>query len=142
MIPEIHIEAFEARILQMSPETAKALGRYVRIVDPFTLKVISDDIFSPIAIRRLTACMAAAATSYADKFQERLIEIAMHDDDNNTRVAAIHALSVVMTKDAVHLIKSMLNEHSISIRDAASDALRNWMATYQSQKINTPQLMN
>ncbi|MDR2761992.1 MAG: HEAT repeat domain-containing protein [Planctomycetaceae bacterium] len=134
MIPEIHIEAFEARILQMSVETARALGRYVRIVDPFTLKVISDDIFSPIAIRRLTACMAAAATGYAEKFQERLIEIAMHDDDNNTRVAAIHALSAVMTKDAVHLIKSMLNEHSISIRDAASIALKNWMTTYQSQK--------
>ncbi|MDR1290475.1 MAG: hypothetical protein LBK06_04665 [Planctomycetaceae bacterium] len=132
-IPELHIESFEARILQLMPETAKVLGRYVRIVDPFTLKVISDDIVSPIAIRRLTACMAAAATGYADKFQDRLIEIALRDDDNHTRVAAIHALSVVLTKDAVSLIKSMLNEHSISIRDAASTALKNWMTSYQSK---------
>ncbi|MDR1485273.1 MAG: HEAT repeat domain-containing protein [Planctomycetaceae bacterium] len=135
-IPELHIETFESRIVQMAPETAKALGRYVRIVDPFTLKVISDDIVSPIAIRRLTACMAAAATGYAEKFQDRLIEMALRDDDNNTRVAAIHALSVVMTKDAVNLIQSMLNEHSISIRDAASTALRNWMTAYQA-KIET-----
>ncbi|MDR2344721.1 MAG: HEAT repeat domain-containing protein [Planctomycetaceae bacterium] len=138
MIPEIHIESFEARILQMTPETAKALGRYVRIVDPFTLKVISDDIMSPIAIRRLTACMTAAATGYAEKFQELLIEIALHDDDNSTRVAAIHALSTVMTKEAVTLIKSMFSEHSISIRDAAATALRNWMTAYQAKKIENP----
>ncbi|MDR2642662.1 MAG: HEAT repeat domain-containing protein [Planctomycetaceae bacterium] len=132
-IPELHIEMFESRITQLPPDTVKVLGRYVRIVDPFTLKVLADDIFSPIAIRRHTACMAAAATGYADKFQDRLIEIALRDDDNNTRVAAIHALSVVMTKDAVNLIQSMLNEHSISIRDAASTALRNWMTEYQAR---------
>ncbi|MDR2172442.1 MAG: HEAT repeat domain-containing protein [Planctomycetaceae bacterium] len=133
MIPELHIELFESRLLQMEPETAKVLGRYVRIVDPFTLKVLSDDIFSPIPIRRLTACMATAVTGYAERFQERLIEIAIRDDDNSTRVAAIHALSGVLTKDAVKLIKSMLNEHSISIRDAATTALKNWMTAYQAR---------
>jgi hypothetical protein len=135
-VPELHIESFEARITQMTQETVKTLGRYVRIVDPYTLKVISDDIVSPIAIRRLTACSAAAATGYAEKFQERLIEIAIRDDDTNTRVAAIQALSYVLTKDAVNVIKSLINEHSIAIRDAANIALRNWMTNYQT-KIET-----
>jgi hypothetical protein len=133
-IPELHIELFKSRIIQMSPETAKILGRYVRKVDPFTLKVLNDDIMSPIAIRRHTACMAAAVTGYADTFQDRIIEIALRDDDNHTRVAAIHALSVVMTKDAVTVIQSMLNEHSISIRDAAAVALKNWMNKYNTIK--------
>ncbi|MDR0390983.1 MAG: HEAT repeat domain-containing protein [Planctomycetaceae bacterium] len=133
-IPELHIEMFESRITQMVPETAKTLGYYVRKVDPFTLKVIGDDIVSPIAIRRHTACMAAAATGYADVFQEQIIEIALRDDDNNTRVAAIQALSVVMTKDAVTVLQSMLNEHSISIRDAATIALKNWMNKYNAKK--------
>jgi hypothetical protein len=135
-IPELHIEIFESRIIQMAPETAKTLGYYVRKVDPFTLKVISDDIVSPIAIRRHTACMAAAATGFADAFQDQLMEIAMRDDDNNTRVAAIHALSVIMTKEAVTLIQSMLNEHSIAIRNAAAAALKNWMNKYNTKNKN------
>lgn len=132
MIPELHAESFASRIGQMTPNTAKKLGRYVRQIDPNTFKVINDDIMSPIPVRRYSACALAAATGYAADFKNRLIELADIDDEINVRAAALQALGSVMTKDAVDVIKAFLEDHSMDMRDAAGNALREWMSNYQA----------
>ncbi len=132
-IPDLHIESYASRFSQMTPGTAKTLGRYVRLIDPNTLKVITDDIVSPIPIRRLAACGVAAATGYAVQFASRIIEIAEVDDETNVRIAAIAALGSILTKEAIETIKYLINDRSMDIRDAAASALKEWMATYQAK---------
>ncbi len=132
-MPDLHIESFASRFGQMTAGTAKTLGRYIRLIDPNTLKVINDDIISPIPIRRLSACGVAAATGYALDFAPRIIEMAETDDETNVRIAAIAALGSILTKEAIEAIKFLINDRSMDIRDAASSALREWMAAYQAK---------
>jgi hypothetical protein len=134
MAPDLHVESLASRISQMTQETAKRMGRYVRLVDPNTAKMIDDDIFSPIPIRRLSACLVAAVTGYANNFANRLIEIAETDDDPSVRCAALSALPNILTKDAVETIKLLMNDQSMLIRDTATTTLRIWMETYQAAK--------
>lgn len=133
MIPELHAESFAARIGQMMPETAKKLGRYVRQIDRNTFKVISDDIMSPIPVRRYSACALAAATGYASDFKDRLIELVDTDGEVNVRTTALLALGTVMTKDALEVIKAFLEDRSMDMREAAGNALHDWMSNYQAR---------
>lgn len=130
-MPDLHIEAFASRINQMTPTSAQKNGRFVRLIDPNTVKVITDDIYSPIPIRRQAACKVAAATGLAKEFANRIIEIAEEDDEINVRTSAIAALAGIMTKEAIEVIKMFLNDRSMDIRDAANIALREWMTAYQ-----------
>ena len=132
-MPELHVESFASRFGQMTPGTARTTGRYVRLIDPNTFKVINDDIVSPIPIRRLAACNVAAVTGYATDFTERIIEIAETDDETNVRIAAITALGTILTKEAIETIKFLINDRSMDIRDAATAALKEWMLAYQAK---------
>lgn len=134
-MPELHIESFASRIGQMTPQSAKTLGRFVRMVDSNTSKVIADDLASPIPIRRLSACGVAAATGFASDFAERLIELAEGDDEVNVRVAAVSALGTVLRKDAVETVKALLNDRSMDVRDAATVALKQWLTAYSGDAV-------
>ncbi|MDR0870503.1 MAG: HEAT repeat domain-containing protein [Planctomycetaceae bacterium] len=132
-MPDLHIESFASRFNQLTAESARIQGRYVRLIDPNTLKIISDDIVSPIPIRRLSACGVAAATGYARDFEKRIIEMAAGDDEGKVRIAAITALGSILTKDSIEEIKYLINDRSMDIRNAAAAALRDWMTAYQAQ---------
>ncbi|MCL2743117.1 MAG: hypothetical protein FWE67_04630 [Planctomycetaceae bacterium] len=136
-VPELHAESFASRIGSLPIDTAKKLGRYVRLIDPNTAKIIGDDIVSPIPVRRYSACAVAGATGFAEMFKDRIIEIADKDDETNVRIAALQALSTIITREALDVIKAFLNDRTIDIRDAANVALRNWMETYQAQNPGT-----
>ena len=132
MMPELHIETFASRINQMTPMTAQTMGRYVRLVDPNTYKIIDDDIKSPIPIRRASACRVAMVTGYAKDFMQRIIEIAEHDDELSVRLAAILALSAVLTKEALETLKILSGDRSTDIRDAVEIAVKAWTAAYRA----------
>jgi hypothetical protein len=138
--PEYHIETFASHINQMTEETAKTMGRYVYRIDPNTLTVIRDDLLSPIPVRRLSACLAASAIGLSSQFIKRLIELAETDDDINVRCAALSALSTLLTKESVKTIKYLVDDKSMVIRDAASVALKKWMADYQAAVSNSVEL--
>ncbi len=133
-MPDLHIESFAARISQMTAMQAKRLGYFVRKIDPATPKVIEDDLASPLSVRRQMACTVAAATNCASLFEARILDIALYDDEALVRCAAILALGTILTKGAVETIRSLIDDHSTTIRDAAREALRNWMTTYQAQQ--------
>ncbi len=133
-MPDLHIESFASRIAQMTPLQAKRLGYFVRKIDPATPKVIEDDLASPITIRRQMACCVASATNCASLFEGRILDIALYDDEAQVRCAAILALGTILTKDAVETIRSLIDDRSTTIRDAARDALREWMTAYQAQQ--------
>ena len=132
MIPELHVESFASRIGQMTPMTAQTTGRYVRLVDPNTYKVIDDDIKSPIPIRRASACKVAAVTGYAKEFLPRIIEIAEQDDEVSVRLAAISALSTILMKDALETLKYLMGDRSTDIRDAVEKAVKAWAVAYRN----------
>lgn len=132
-MPELHVEAFASRVVQMDADAAKTIGRYVRQVDPNTFKVISDDIGSPIPVRRLAACQVAKTTGYASDFTDRLIEIAETDDETHVRIGAIGALGTILSKEAIEVIKYLINDRSMDIRMAATVALKEWVAAYQNR---------
>lgn len=132
-MPELRAESFASRVNQMTPTTAATVGRYVRRVDPNTFKVIADDIVSPIPIRRQAACIVAATTGFANEFEPRILELALDDQETSVRINAISALGTVISKDAVSVLQSLLNDRSMDIRDAATAALKHWMSVYQSQ---------
>jgi HEAT repeat protein len=132
-VPELHAESFASRVGSLPAITARKLGRYVRLVDPNTAKIVGDDIVSPIPVRRFSACAVAGATGLADFFKDRIIELADKDDEPNVRIAALQALSTVMKREALDVIKAFLNDRSLNIRDAANAALRDWMVSYQAQ---------
>ncbi|MDR1268675.1 MAG: HEAT repeat domain-containing protein [Planctomycetaceae bacterium] len=138
--PELHIETFTSRINQMTAESAKTMGRYVYCIDPNTLTVLRDDLFSPIPVRRLSACLAVLATGLCSQFMKRLIELAETDDDVNVRCAALSALSTILTKEAVETIKHLVDNKSMIIRDAATVALKKWMTDYQTAVSNSAEL--
>jgi hypothetical protein len=133
-MPELHIESFASRLTQLTTESARVQGRYVRLIDSNTIKIITDDIVSPIPIRRLSACGVAAATGYAKDFEQQIIEIAETDAEGQVRIAAITALGTILTRGAVETIKFLTNDRSMDIRDAATAALRNWMVAYQASQ--------
>ncbi|MDR2440614.1 MAG: HEAT repeat domain-containing protein [Planctomycetaceae bacterium] len=135
--PEFHIETFTSRINQMTTESAKTIGHYVYLIDPNTLTVIRDDLFSPIPVRRFSACLAALATGLSTQFIKRLIELAETDNEANVRCAALSALSTILTKEAIETIKHLVNDKSMEIRNAATVALRKWMADYQAAISNS-----
>jgi hypothetical protein len=132
MVPELHVESFASRISQMTPMSAQSLGRYVRLVDPSTYKVIDDDIKSPIPIRRASACKVAMVTGYAKDFLPRIIEIAEYDDELPVRLAAISALSTILVKEALATLKSLVGDKSTDIRDAVEIAVKSWAAAYHA----------
>ncbi|MDR1964625.1 MAG: HEAT repeat domain-containing protein [Planctomycetaceae bacterium] len=136
-MPELHIESFASRINQMTAESAKTIGRYVCLVDPNTMIAIRDDLFSPIPVRRLSACLVVSATNLSSQFMKRLIELAEADDEINVRCAALSALSTLLTKEAVETIQHLVNDKSMVIRDAAADALKKWMAHYKIATTNS-----
>lgn len=138
--PEFHIETFASRISQMTEQTAKTIGHYVYRIDPNTTVVIRDDLLSPIPVRRLSACLAAAATGLSAQFIKRLIELAETDDEVNVRCAALSALSTLLTKESVETIKHLVEDKSMVIRNAASVALKKWMASYQAAVSNSAKL--
>ncbi|MDR3198646.1 MAG: HEAT repeat domain-containing protein [Planctomycetaceae bacterium] len=135
--PEFHIETFTSRINQMTAESAKTMGHYVYLVDPNTLTVIRDDLFSPIPVRRLSACLAAFATGLSSQFIKRLIELAETDDEANVRCAAISALSAILTKESIETLKHLMNDKSMIVRDAAVAAVKRWMTDYQAASTNS-----
>jgi len=132
MMPELHIETFASRISQMTPMTAQTMGRYVRLVDPNTFKMIDDDIKSPIPIRRAAACKVAAVTNYAKEFLPRIIEIAERDDEMPVRLSAISALSTVLVKEALESLKRLMGDRSTDIRDAVELAVQAWATAYRA----------
>ena len=132
MMPELHVEAFASHVSQMTPMTAQKLGRYVRLVDPNTYKVIDDDIKSPIPIRRASACKVAMVTGYSKEFLPRIIEIAETDDEAAVRIAAISALSTVLSKEALETLKRLMGDRSTDIREAVEVAVKTWAAAYRS----------
>jgi hypothetical protein len=132
MMPELHVETFASRIGQMTPMTAKTMGRYVRLVDPSTYKVIDDDIKSPIPIRRAAACRVATVTGYAKDFVSRIIEIAEQDDEMPVRLAAISALSTILMKEALATLNNLRADRSTDIRDAVELAIKDWAAAYHA----------
>ena len=132
MMPELHVETFASRISQMTPMTAQTMGRYVRLVDPNTFKVIDDDIKSPIPIRRASACKVAMVTGYGKDFLVRIIEIAERDDEMQVRLSAISALSTILVKDALETLKRLSGDRSTDIRDAVEAAVNAWAAAYHA----------
>jgi hypothetical protein len=132
MVPELHAETFASRIVQMTPMTAQKMGRYVRLVDPNTYRMIDDDIHSPIPIRRTAACKVAMATGYAKEFLARIIEMAEQDDETSVRLAAIAALSTVLVKDALETLQRLSSDRSTDIRDAVERAVKAWAAEYRA----------
>jgi HEAT repeat protein len=132
MVPDIHVETFASRVSQMTPGTAQKTGRYVRLADPNTFKVIDDDIKSPIPIRRSSACKVAMYTGYSKEFLARIIEIAEYDDEHSVRLAAISALSTIMVKEALESLKRMSGDRSTDIREAVESAIKYWAATYHA----------
>jgi HEAT repeat protein len=138
--PELHIETFTSRINQMTAESAKTMGHYVYLIDPNTLTVLRDDLFSQIPVRRHSACLAVLATGLSSQFTKRLIELAETDNETNVRCAALSALSTVLTKEAVETIQHQVNDKSMVIRDSAAVALKRWMADYQAAVSNSAEL--
>ena len=138
MVPELHVESFASRISQMTPLSAQAMGRYVRLVDPNTFKMIDDDIKSPIPIRRASSCKLAMVTNYAKDFLPRIIEIAETDDEMSVRLAAIAALSTVLVKEALETLKQLSNDRSTDIRDAVEMAVKSWATAYHATKVEQP----
>ena len=134
MMPDLHVENFASRISQMTPMTAQKIGRYVRLVDPNTYKMIGDDIVSPIPIRRTAACKVAMVTSYATEFLPRIMEIANYDDELQVRLAAISALSTVLVKDALETLSNLKGDRSTDIRDAVEMAINAWATAYRAGK--------
>ena len=132
MMPDLHVESFASQISQMTAMTAKTMGRYVRLVDPNTHKVIDDDIKSPIPIRRLSACKVAMVTGYAKDFLPRIMEIAEFDDEMPVRLAAIGALSTILVKEALETLKRLVTDRSTDIRDAVERAVKDWAAAYHA----------
>jgi hypothetical protein len=132
MVPDLHVESFASRIGQLTPMTAQTQGRYVRLVDPNTHKVIDDDIKSPIPIRRASACKVAMVTGYAKEFVDRIIEIAEYDDEMPVRLAAISALSTVLVKEALETLKKLAADRSTDIRDAVELAVKSWATAYHA----------
>ncbi|MDR0336241.1 MAG: HEAT repeat domain-containing protein [Planctomycetaceae bacterium] len=135
--PELHIETFTSRITQMTSGSAQTMGSYVYRIDPNTLPVLRDDIFSPIPVRRFAACLAISAIGLCPQFTKRLIELAETDDDANVRCAALSALSTILTKESVETIKHLVNDKAMVVRDAATAALKKWMAEYQAALSNS-----
>ena len=131
-MPELHVETFASRISQMTLMTAQKIGRYVRLVDPHTYKVIDDDIKSPIPIRRASACKVATVTGYAKDFLRRIIEIAEEDDEMSVRLAAISALSTIMAKEALEALKNLMHDRVTDVRDAVEIAVKDWATAYRA----------
>jgi hypothetical protein len=134
MMPELHVETFASRISQMTPMTAQKMGRYVRLIDSNTYKVIGDDIKSPIPIRRTSACKVAMVTGYSKEFLPRIMEIAEYDDEMPVRLAAISALSTVLQKEALETLKRLSGDRSTDIRDAVDMAVKAWATAYHAIK--------
>ena len=132
MMPDLHVETFASRISQMTPMSARTTGRYVRLVDPNTFKVIDDDIKSPIPIRRASACKVAMVTGFAKEFLPRIIDIAENDDEMSVRLAAIAALSTILVKDALTTLSNLKGDRSTDIRDAVELAVKDWAAAYHA----------
>ena len=132
MVPELHAETFASRIVQMTPMTAQRMGRYVRLVDPNTYKMIDDGIYSPIPIRRTAACKVATATGYAKEFLARIIEMAEQDDEMPVRLVAIAALSTVLVKEALETLQRLAHDQSTDVRDAVEIAVKTWAAEYRA----------
>jgi len=132
MVPELHVETFASQINHMTPTTAQTMGRFVRLVDPNTFKVIDDDIKSPIPIRRASACKVAMVTGYAKDFLLRIIDIAEHDDEISVRLAAISALSTILVKEALATLKNLTSDRSTDIRGAVEIAVQTWAAAYRA----------
>ena len=132
MMPDLHVETFASRISQMTPMTAQTMGRYVRLIDPNTYKMIDDDIKSPIPIRRTAACKVAMVTGYTREFLPHIIDIAEYDGETAVRLAAISALSTILLKDALESLKKLMGDKSSAIRDAAETAVQSWAAAYRA----------
>ena len=134
LVPDLHADVFASKIGQMTPTTAKKLGRLVKMVDQNLPTLVVDEIGSAIPVRRLAACDVIRATGLGEQFANKIIDLALSDNDTNVRVAAINALSQILTVPALETLKNLTADRGMSIRNAATEAMQNWAALYQESK--------
>jgi len=134
LVPDLHADVFASKIGQMTPTTAKKLGRLVRLVDPNLPTLLTDELGSALPVRRMAACDVVRATGFGDQFEKKIIDLALSDSDTNVRVAAINALSQTLTVSALETLKNLTADRGMSIRNAATEAMQNWAALYQESK--------
>ncbi|MDR0521847.1 MAG: hypothetical protein LBH00_08370 [Planctomycetaceae bacterium] len=138
MMPDLHVESFAARVSQMTPMSAQSMGRYVRLADPNTYKMIEDNIGSPIPIRRSAACRVAFFTGYAKEFLAKIIKLAEEDDETSVRTTAINFLGMILEKQALETLLRLKTDRSMDVRETAERASNSWAAAWRA-KSTTPQ---
>ena len=134
LVPDLHADVFASKIGQMTPNTAKTLGRLVRMIDPNLPTLLNDELGSALPVRRLAACEVVRATGFGDKFENKIVDLALSDNDTNVRVAAINTLSQILTVHALETLKNLTEDRGMSIRNAATEAMQTWAGLYQAAK--------
>ncbi|MDR3108729.1 MAG: HEAT repeat domain-containing protein [Planctomycetaceae bacterium] len=132
VMPDYRIESFVARMGQYSDSEARKIGQIVRIIDGNVQNLLGNEIASFIPLRRAIACDAIRHTGMAYDFQKELYKIAESDDETQPRVAAIRALSEVLTKEAIVILQNAMQDRSPLIREAAKEWSKRWMENYQA----------
>jgi HEAT repeat protein len=71
-------------------------------------------------------------TGFAKDFLPRIIEIAEEDDELPVRLAAISALSTILTKEALEALRNLMHDRVTDVRDAVAIAVKDWAAAYRA----------
>ena len=134
LVPDLHADVFASKIGQMTQNTAKKLGRLVRMIDPNLPTLLNDELGSALPVRRMAACEVVRATGFGDKFENKIVDLALSDSDTNVRVAAINTMSQILTVHALETLKNLTKDRGMSIRNAAAEAVQTWAGLYQEAK--------
>ncbi|MGL4942205.1 MAG: HEAT repeat domain-containing protein [Thermoguttaceae bacterium] len=139
LAPEYRIEGLIQRMSQLTESGARELGAVVGRVDTNTRRVVETELGSYIGVRRQVALDCIRYLGYGKDYETKVISLAETDTETSVRVAAFRVLAEVLTKDAVMTIKQAMSDKSLAIREAATEALRNWMARYNAAQVKAAQ---
>lgn len=131
LMPEYRIEGLIQRMSSLTERGARELGAIVGKVDPNTRKVIENELGSYVGVRRQVAIDCVRFLGYGVEYEKKIIALAESDSETAVRVTAFKALSEILTKDVVMALRTATTDKSLAIREASTDALKNWMERYQ-----------
>jgi HEAT repeat protein len=112
-----YLSAFE--ILQ--PEVRKCTGGLVTRIDPHAIEELQSELCAASRARRLRGIAVAMAMGVVPQVEAQLLDLAK-DSDHFVRADAARSLVHCNSEKSRKLLDELLNDHSLSVQEAAKQA--------------------
>jgi len=121
-LSEFRFDRYLSAFDTMDEEVRRTTGLLVRKVDPRAVRLLEEEMYSPIRARRARALEMARAMGVVESLEDGIIQL-LHDEDHLVRVEAAYCLGQCVTPQSRRALEEALADRSPAVQEAAAKAL-------------------